>query len=161
MNILVAISDAACAEAVSRILVGQIRREGTTLRLLTVLDPFPVALAEANGSREHPDFAQARRQQKERADGILQSTAARLREAGFTDVSATIEEGEPSSRILDDAYGWPADVIVLGARRPRGLWSRLIGGVSTEVTREAACAVEIVHLPENGEGMPPAPRLGG
>ncbi len=60
MNILVAIDDSKFSEAAANAVIAQVKTNGTEVRLLHVLDPFPVALAEKMGSKDFPDFAGAR-----------------------------------------------------------------------------------------------------
>jgi nucleotide-binding universal stress UspA family protein len=146
MKTLVAIKDETCAAAVIRVILEQIRREGTIVRLLTVVDPYPVALAEADGSKEHPDFVTAREQQRAQATALLETTAAGLESGGFDRPTFAIREGQPWSEIIDEAEQWRADVIVVGSHGHANLLKRFVGSVSTIVARDASCTVEIVRI---------------
>ncbi|HLH31659.1 MAG TPA: universal stress protein, partial [Terriglobia bacterium] len=53
--------------------------------------------------------------------------------------------GTPAEMILKRSREWPADLIVLGTHG-RGSFTRLLlGSVSTVVSRDAGCAVRVVH----------------
>ena len=146
MKTLVAIKDAGCAAAVTRIVLEQVRRDDATLRLLTVVEPYPVAQAEAEGDREHPDFPKARLRQREQAAMLLASAAAVLESAGFSRPTLAVAEGDPCSEILTEAKQWGADVIMVGTDGGTNLLKRLVGGVSTTIARHASCTVEIVRI---------------
>jgi nucleotide-binding universal stress UspA family protein len=146
MKVLVAIKDATCARAVTRVVQEQIRRDGTSIQLLTVVDPYPSALAEKDGTKEHPDFYAAREEQRRQATTLLESTALALEAAGFDRPILTVREGDPCSDILDEGDRWHADMIVLGSHGPANIFKRLIGSVPTVVARDASCAVEIVKI---------------
>jgi nucleotide-binding universal stress UspA family protein len=60
-------------------------------------------------------------------------------------VGADCLSGAPRERILDMAFEWPAELIVVGARN-KGKWRRLLlGSVSQSVLEHAPCPVLIVH----------------
>ena len=67
MTILVALDDSKCSEAATNLLTAQVRTDGTHVRLLHVVEPFPVSLAEAAGGVEDPDFARASGQRRVQA----------------------------------------------------------------------------------------------
>lgn len=145
MRILVAIDESPYADAVAAMLVSQMKTAEADIRLLHVVDPFPMKLAEAKGSREHPDLEAARTEQRTEAERLLERAADRLRAAGF---SATwfVQEGDPREAILDDAATWDADLIVMGSHGRSGLQRWLMGSVSDAVARHATCSVEIVRI---------------
>jgi hypothetical protein len=55
----------------TNLLTAQVRTDGTHARLLHVVEPFPVSLAEAAGGVKYPDFAMAGRQQRVQAKTLL------------------------------------------------------------------------------------------
>jgi nucleotide-binding universal stress UspA family protein len=57
MNILVASDDSQFSDAAANAVIGRAKSNVTEVRLLHVLEPFPVALAEKMGSKDYPDFA--------------------------------------------------------------------------------------------------------
>ena len=68
---------------------------------------------------------------------------ARARAAGV-EATYLIWEGDPAESILDASASEGADVIVLGSRRRTDLRRLLLGSVSSEVSKRAACEVIVV-----------------
>jgi nucleotide-binding universal stress UspA family protein len=150
MKILVALDDSKFSKAAANAVITRMKPDGSQVKLLHVLAPFPVALAQRMGGREFPDFAAARASLRERAQGFLAATAEKFRSAGF-EISYALEEGDPRDVILDNAERWPADLIVLGSHGRGGKSRFLMGSVSEAVARHARCSVEIVRMsPEHG-----------
>ena len=82
------------------------------------------------------------------ANSWLKSCVVRLNEKITPQmVSAEILSGAPSKTILDEAKTWPADLIILGARR-HSLAKVFSGSVSEAVASHALCSVEVLALPE-------------
>jgi hypothetical protein len=54
------------------------------VRVLPVVDPFSMKLAEAIGSNEYPDLDAARVQQRGQARQLTENATSRLRAAGFS-----------------------------------------------------------------------------
>jgi nucleotide-binding universal stress UspA family protein len=147
MKVLAAVEDAAGLDAITSKAIAQLKPAGTEVRLLHVVDPFPVAVAERLGSKEHPDFEAARDEQRRDAIALLENAAAVLRRAGF-DVSFSLEEGDVPGTIVEQADGWPADLIMIGSHGRGGLSRLLRGSVSDTVAHRAKCPVEIVPISE-------------
>lgn len=128
MKILVAIDDSKFAETAANVLIAQMKAAHTEVRLLHVLDPWPVALAEKMGSKEFPAFAPARVALRQEAEGFLSQTAEKLFAAGFQG-SFILEDDDRDAReiILDYAESWPADLILLGSHGRKGLKRFLLG----------------------------------
>ena len=145
MNILVAIDDSKFSEAAANTVIGQAKPNGTEVRLLQVLEPFPVPLAERMGSKDYPDFAGARLKLRNQARETLAKTAERFRSAGF-EASVLVDEGDPREVILDYAERWPADLIVVGSHGRKGMNRFLMGSVSEGVARYARCSVQVVRI---------------
>ena len=67
-------------------------------------------------------------------------------------VTAEVLEGQPKSRIPEEAESWGADLVVIGSHG-YGFWDRLLlGSVSQAVASHAPCSVEIVRRRESAEG---------
>ena len=145
MNILVAIDESKFSEAAANAVIGQAKPNGTEVRLLQVLEPFPVALAETMGSKDYPDFASARLKLRNQARETLAKTAERFRSAGFK-ASVLVDEGDPREVILDYAERWAADLIVVGSHGRKGMNRFLMGSVSEAVARYARCSVQVVRI---------------
>jgi nucleotide-binding universal stress UspA family protein len=61
-------------------------------------------------------------------------------------VESHIESGYPSSRILESAADWHAELIVLGRQGRGGLEDFLLGSVSKDVAQAADCDVLLVGV---------------
>jgi len=145
MKVLAAVEDSVGLDTIVARLIEQMKPEATEVRVLHVVDPFPVALAERLGSRERPDFEAARARQEAESTALLDAAAAALRTAGFS-VSFSIAEGDVRTTILDEAQVWGADLIVIGTHGHGGLHRLLHRSVSDAVAHGASCAVEIVPV---------------
>jgi universal stress protein A len=62
-------------------------------------------------------------------------------------VRTAIEEGEPTTVIIDKAAEWNSDAIFLGSHGRKGIEQLLMGSTSENVLRHARCSVEIVRAP--------------
>jgi nucleotide-binding universal stress UspA family protein len=145
MNILVAVDDSKFSEAAANAVIAHVKTKGSEVRLLCVLEPFPVSLAEKLGSKDSPDFPAARMKLKSQATAHLTKTAKKFRSAGFK-TSHFVEEGDAREVILDYAEQWPADLIVVGSHGRKGMNRFLMGSVSEAVARYARCSVQIVRI---------------
>jgi nucleotide-binding universal stress UspA family protein len=145
MKILLTLDDCTISEAVTDMMITQIKTKDAVVRLLHVVEPFPENVAGKMGSREPPDFVAARLVQREHGKELLARAAERLRSAGFK-VTSSVEEGDARNVILNQAERWHADLIVLGSHGRTGLDRFLMGSVSEAVARHARCSVEIVRI---------------
>jgi nucleotide-binding universal stress UspA family protein len=104
MNILVASDDSKFSDAAANAVIGRAKSNVTEVRLLHVLEPFPVALAEKMGSKDYPDFAGARLKLRNQAKETLAKTAEQFRSAGF-EASVLVDEGDPREVITNSGPG--------------------------------------------------------
>jgi len=125
------------------------RREwpaGTEVRLLAVVDsvmpitpdPSQPSIVKWIETGDEDNLDQVRQ--------IFEPSAAKLRAAGL-DASVEIRRGNPKDEIIEEAEGWGADSIFVGAKGMRGIDRLLIGSVSSAVSARAHCSVEIVRDP--------------
>jgi nucleotide-binding universal stress UspA family protein len=145
VKILLAVDESKFSEAAANAIVAQVKTNGTKIKLLHVLEPFPVALAEQMGSKTSPDFAAARQTIRDRASAYLNEAAEKLRSAGY-EASCSLEEGDARESILDYAERWGADLIIVGSRGRTGIKAFLMGSVSEAVAHYARCSVQIVRI---------------
>jgi nucleotide-binding universal stress UspA family protein len=145
MRILLALDGSKHSAAVRDALIAQANASDAEVHLLHVVEPFPIDLAQKLGSRDSPDFAAARLEQREWAKEMLAQAAGMLSSAGFK-VTSSIEEGDARSIILDRAATWDTDLIMVGSHGRIGLVQVLMGSVSDAVARHAGCSVEIVRV---------------
>jgi nucleotide-binding universal stress UspA family protein len=145
MKILLAIDDSKCSETAIQMVVAQAWPQDTEVRVLHVLEPLSLLLGREMGGYD-PEFETIWKAQREQAKALVTKTTGMLRASGFN-VTSTLDEGDPKSRIIDVASEWNADLIVLGSHGRKGLDRFLMGSVAESVARHANCSVEIVRLP--------------
>jgi nucleotide-binding universal stress UspA family protein len=136
---------AAAAEAVAK----RPWPSGTTVRVLTAVEPFVPPAAElwydAGGNLER-----AREEITAHAEQLTAGVAETLRASGLSAETATIE-GDPRSVIVDEAERWGADVIFIGTHGYTGIKRWLLGGVAQAVVSHAPCSVEVVRKKRSEE----------
>jgi len=116
------------------------------LRIVHVIDS-PYAYADAWYTAGSVDVEAVERAWRRAGQEILDRAVAQAREAGSPAESALLEtDGRRVSRaIVDDAEGWPAEVIVIGSHGRHGMEQLLIGSVAESVTRTARLPVLLVR----------------
>jgi nucleotide-binding universal stress UspA family protein len=109
--------------------------DGSQLLVFSVVEPSNLHLPGGRSRRVD--------QERDRLEAGVREIVSRARAAG---VAATylIWEGDPAESILEASASEGADVIVLGSRRRTDLRRLLLGSVSSEVSRRAACEVVVV-----------------
>ena len=145
MKILLAIDDSKFSDAAVQMIIAQASPQNTEVRVLHVLAPPSLLLGREMGGYD-PELETVWKAQREQAKALVTKTTGILRTSGFN-VTSTLEEGDPKSRIIDVASEWNADLIVLGSHGRKGLDRFLMGSVAESVARHANCSVEIVRLP--------------
>ena len=149
MKILLPIDDSACSEAAVHAVIGQFRPDETEVRVMHAVEwpkELPPSLAFAEGPAAADDVLALHDEVRRQAEALVARTAARLRSNHFQARTA-VREGDARQVILDYAAEWHPDLIVLGSHGRRGLSRFLLGSVSENVMRHAACSVEIVRNP--------------
>jgi len=138
MRILLAIDDSKFSEAATQAVIAQFQPQGTEIKLLNVVDlVLPIPTSDAAGFRE---------ESLRRGQEVVRRAEQALSKAGFK-VSTDVEEGDPKSKIIDQANRWNAELIVLGSHGRRGIERFLMGSVAEAVTRHAHCSVQIIRPP--------------
>ena len=92
------------------------------------------------------DAAAFRKLSLKHGQELVQQAERLLSKAGYKTQTA-VEEGDPKSKIIDQAKKWKADLIVMGSHGRKGLNRFLMGSVAETVSRHASCSVEIVRIP--------------
>jgi nucleotide-binding universal stress UspA family protein len=146
VKILLAVDDSEYSNAA----VGEMAKRpwprGTTVRVLTVIEPFPpIAIEPWYGGRE--SLVQVDKEMKKRAQDLLKKTAVSLKKKGIKTQSVVLE-GDARSVIVREAEKWKADLIVLGSHGYTGIKRLLLGSVASFVVNHAPCSVEIVRKKE-------------
>ena len=122
----------------------QARPQVSQVRVLHVVQPPSLLVTREMGGYDQSLETAWKSQRQQGETSRRRPTAEMLRSKGLN-VVAAVEEGDPKSKILDDAEAWHADLIVLGSHGRKGLGGFLLGGISGAVARHALCSVEIVR----------------
>ena len=133
MRVLLAIDESKYSEQAERAVLAQLRRAGTEVRVLNVIEPISSYVSADLFPHLVSHTAQIEQDRHKQAKELVQRSARRLRKAGFK-ASEAVEDGDPKTKIIDHAAKWPADLVVLGSHglkgyRPPGDGERLGGGV--------------------------------
>ncbi len=80
----------------------------------------------------------------EKAGKLRQFAVEYLEQKGLR-VSTVIKEGRAKKLLVEEAEGWKADAIFIGAKGHRLLERILLGSVSYAVTARAHCTVEVIR----------------
>jgi nucleotide-binding universal stress UspA family protein len=150
VKILVAIDGSKYSQAAVQCVIEQVRREGTEIRVLYVVEPVRAYLSAALIPHFVPHVAAVEEDRRREAHELVRAAAEELRKAGFQ-ASGLVEEGDAKARIIDHAAEWQTDLIVVGSYGFRGLNRFLMGSVSDAVVRHAGCSVEVVRIPLDRE----------
>jgi len=142
MKVLMAVEDLIFSEGVVRLLADQLIPEKTEVMVLHVLQPaIPMSPPEmALG------YAPELQELKEPARQLVSEIGSELQSLGFT-AHTDVRIGDVTQTIVDAAWGWNADLIVVGSHRQTGLQNFLLGSVAESVARKAKCSVQIVRKP--------------
>ena len=152
MKILLPIDGSRFSDAAVQSVIDQ-APQGTEVRVLHVAEPPSTSLkcvvfAAGEIAGYMPKLTPEWEAELKEAEELVANTAGLLRSKGLTVVSA-VEQGDPKSKIIEDAHKWRADLIVIGSHGRKGLEHFLLGSVSEVVARHASCSVEIVRIPSN------------
>jgi len=111
------------------------------LHLMHALEPL-----DESGLRAKGLDGAAIKQRREEMRAIAENLLANLSAGLQGEVESHIESGYPSSRILESAADWSAELIVLGRQGRGGLEDFLLGSVSKDVAQAADCDVLLVGV---------------
>jgi len=146
VKILLAIDDSKFSEAARQTVIGQGWPHDTEVRVLHVVEPPTLLVAREMGGYDSTLEAVWEAESKQ-AEALVAHTAEVLRAKGLK-VTTAVGQGDPKSKIIDEAEKWKADLIVLGSHGRKALDRFLMGSVSEAVARHASCSVEIVRMPK-------------
>ena len=79
-----------------------------------------------------------------RVKAAIDAAVEKLRCAGLR-TSVVVKEEEPKALLLNEAEGWNADSVFVGARGAGRVERLLTGSVSSAVAARARCSVEIIR----------------
>ncbi|MGO8855121.1 MAG: universal stress protein [Steroidobacteraceae bacterium] len=144
-NILVPIDGSDTAKRGLREAMILAKGNGTTLRLIHVVNTAVIALEYAETYAPTDDWSEGRRVVGEAA---LKEAEDIVKQNGLHSESVMLESAidNTGELIVKQAVDWPADVIVMGTHGRRGL-SRLVLGSNAEyVVRHAPVPVLLVRM---------------
>ena len=144
MTILLAVDDSKFSKAAIKAVVAQAPPKNAKVWVLHVLEPPSMLLGREMGGHE-PELEAVWKARRQQAEALVAKAAETLRKSGLN-ATPILKEGDPTSRIIDLATKWHADLIVLGSHGRKGLNRFLMGSVSEGVSRHANCSVEIVRV---------------
>src|SRR5271165_1112672 len=138
MKLLLAIDDSKFSKAATQAVIAQFQPQGTEVKVLSVVDLLlPIPTSDAAGYRELS---------LKHGQELVQKAERLLSNAGFK-TQIAVQEGDPTSKIIDQATQWKADLILMGSHGRKGLSRFLMGSVAQNVSRHASCSVQIVRMP--------------
>src|ERR1019366_4360289 len=133
MKLLLSIDGSRFSEAATQAVIAQFQPQGTEIKVLNVVDlSLPIPTSDAAGFRELS---------LKHGQELVQKAERALNQAGYKTQTA-VEEGDPKSKIIDQAPQWNADLIVLGSHGRKGFDRFLLGSVSESVSHHASCSFE-------------------
>jgi nucleotide-binding universal stress UspA family protein len=130
------------ARAAVRAVASRAWPEKSEIRVLSVLAP---AISESPLLPWTPELiAKREADAREWMQKQMDAAVAELRSAGLA-VTWIITTGDPKQVLLDEAYGWDADCLFIGARGHNRLVRFMLGSVATALVARARCSVEVVR----------------
>jgi nucleotide-binding universal stress UspA family protein len=142
-RILLAVDDTEFSQAATRLLDEQVLLPQTEIRVLYVIEP-PTLLATRKMGGYDPELDRVWQSQTEQAEVLVAKVAETFRGKRLK-VTTCVTQGDPRSKILDEAREWKADLIVIGSHGRTSFARFLMGSVSDAVARHSHCSVEVVR----------------
>ncbi|HXY15980.1 MAG TPA: universal stress protein, partial [Terriglobales bacterium] len=155
-RILLAIDDSRFSEAAIRMVCEQLHSLGTKLRVLHVVEPPALLVAREMGGYD-PTLEHVWEAQTREAEDLVTKVAKKFCGTGL-EVTTCVAQGDPKTKILDEAQEWKADLIVIGSHGRAGVARFLMGSVSEAVAHHAHCSVEVVRSTSSIRLQEAAPR---
>ncbi len=147
MRILLAYDGSPSADAAVSELIRRPWPEGSTVRLVTVVEP-QLALAPMAGVEVYgPVYERIRASLREDAYKKIQAVLKRFEARADLQVSYDLREGDVKHGLLDAIREWKADLVVAGSHGATGLARLFLGSVCHALVTHAPCNVEIIKSP--------------
>jgi len=146
MKILLAIDGSACSDGAVEEVARRPWPEGSSLKVLTVLEP-PLPPTPETWAVPASYFEEIEAGLRKQGQNTIDSALQKLKTNKTLSLSSLNVLGSPRPVILDEAESWGADLIVLGSHG-YSAWKRfLLGSVSQAVVSHAKCSVEVIRCP--------------
>jgi nucleotide-binding universal stress UspA family protein len=113
---------------------------GTIIRVLSVTPLVPSALSALSPFMVASDYAAAADELRAR----LSDAAGRI-EGPRRVVQTQLEHGRPADRIVEEAVGWRAELVVVGSHGRGRVGSLVLGSVSAEVVERIPCPILVAR----------------
>jgi nucleotide-binding universal stress UspA family protein len=133
MKILLAVDSSAASQAAVREVAVRLWPNGSTVRILNVVDP--TYTWNAPGLKESMLMS---------AENLVRCASEPLKSSGI-DTTSIVLTGDPKAVVVDYAGQIGADLIVVGSHEASDIVRFLLGSVARAVVRFAPCSVEIVR----------------
>lgn len=143
MRVLIAYDGSTSAEQALGLAGGIPWPAGTTLRIVTVIEPPLLYLGPPLGA-ETVIAAELDEDLTAYAQEHVSDAARRLRSGGRT-VEGIVLHGRPASTLVEEATRSRADLVICGSRGHGQIASLLLGSVSAEVVDRAQCPVLVAR----------------
>jgi nucleotide-binding universal stress UspA family protein len=146
LRILLASDGSECSKAAARSVAQRPWPPGTTVRILSVVEPSVPLLGIPYFSPQAME--ELRGKDMERTQQAIADTEGIFLEAGIrTTTTVAVPAATPKELILSEAQEWGAGLVVVGSHGRRGVNRLLLGSVSEAVALHAGCSVEIIRRP--------------
>lgn len=147
MNLLLAIDDSYASEVAVREVAERPWPPDTTIRVVSVAMFLgaPVPGPPTVGASPVAAMFESRNQVLEATNDLVTRAAERLSRDDRR-VDTLVREGDPGAEIVQEAEGWPADLIVVGSHGSSGFKRVLVGSVANYVVNHAPCSVEVARV---------------
>ncbi|MDZ4833743.1 MAG: universal stress protein [Candidatus Melainabacteria bacterium] len=146
-NVLIPVDDKPYSEDALTSVRSRPWHPATRFRLLTVLpDPLSDGPIPVSGAAAIHELDKEEDVLKE-ASAVLRKRAESLAKAldGSYEVDSVAVRGDARDTIIEQAYTWPAGLIVMGSKGKTVLARFFLGSVSSAVTQVSPCSVEVVR----------------
>ena len=146
-HILVSVDDSAESLNAARVAAELARDLGARVRVLTVVEDSVVS-----SQIERVAGPESRQRREQGARHLMEHVRREICAHGVSDgdVEIRMQVGNPFRRILEEARGWPADMVVMAVSDERGVRSPYVGSVTQQVLEFASCPVLVVPGHEPG-----------
>ncbi len=146
-NVLIPVDNTRYSEDALAMVRSRPWHQATRFRLLTVLpDKLSQGAFPVSGSAAIHELDKEG-DELEEASAALRNRAKSLASAfgGSHEVDSVAVRGDARDSIIEQAYTWPASLIVMGSRGKSVLARFFLGSVSNAVTQVSPCSVEVVR----------------
>jgi nucleotide-binding universal stress UspA family protein len=131
------------ASTAVRTIASRVWPDKSAVRVLAILAPAISASPLLPWTPEQ--IAQREASARDWMQKQVEAAAEELRSSDLA-VTSVIAAGDPKQALLDEADGWDADCIFIGARGHNRLVRFMLGSVAAAVVARAHCSVEVVRM---------------